>query len=87
LKGANLNENWRNTWYGESSGCYVLKRSQEFFQEYEAEQKTKQKNVVFGSANTILLAKQGYAVDGTTEGVTENVVEDKSSDNWPKYYI
>jgi len=48
LKGANLNENWRNTWYGESSGCYVLKRSQEFFQEYEAEQKTKQKMLFLG---------------------------------------
>jgi hypothetical protein len=31
--------------------------------------KQNKKSVVFGSVNTILQAKQGYAVDGTTEVV------------------
>ena len=43
--------------------------------------KQNQKKCCFGSVNTILQAKQGCAVDGTTEGVTDNVVEYKSSDN------
>ena len=49
--------------------------------------KKQNKKCCFGSVNTILLAKQGYAVDGTTEGVTDSVVEDKSSDNWSQYFI
>ena len=65
IERCNLDENWRNTTGVDGAVAAIfLKSSQDIFQEYEAEQKTNQNSVVFGSVNTILQAKQGYLCCG-----------------------